>query len=198
MTTTYERRCDDSGQFRIELPRTSSARHDALTVTALAPGYGLGWAELDPDAESPTADVALRPEQIIRGRLFDLKGQPARGVRIAVQSARVTSSAGSSRTSPGPMPTSVPGWIRPPGPPRRSVTTTDASPSAGWAGARTTRSPPTTRASASRSPRSGPTMAPRPGTLVPLRRIRSPGRARTGLRSRSRSPSSRPGASPVA
>ncbi len=88
MTINYERRCDDSGQFRIELPRTSSARHQALTVTALAPGYGLGWAELDPDAESPTADVALRPEQIIRGRLFDLKGQPARGVRIAVQSAR--------------------------------------------------------------------------------------------------------------
>ena len=88
MTTAYERRCDGSGRFRIELPRTSSARHDALTVTALAPGYGLGWAELDPDAESPTADVALRPEQVIRGRLFDLQGQPARGVRIAVQRAR--------------------------------------------------------------------------------------------------------------
>ena len=86
-TTAFERRCDSSGRFRVELPRTSSARHDALTVTALAPGYGLGWAELDPDAESPTADVALRPEQVIRGRLYNLEGQPARGVRIAIQSA---------------------------------------------------------------------------------------------------------------
>jgi protocatechuate 3,4-dioxygenase beta subunit len=86
-TTAYERRADDSGRFRIELPRTSSARHSALTATALAPGYGLGWAELDPDAESPAADVALRPEQKIRGRLFDLNGQPARGVRIAVYGA---------------------------------------------------------------------------------------------------------------
>jgi protocatechuate 3,4-dioxygenase beta subunit len=86
-TTAFERRCDGSGSFRIELPRTSSARHHALTAVALAPGYGLGWAELDPDAESPTADVALRPEQIIRGRLFDLKGHPAGGVRIAVRGA---------------------------------------------------------------------------------------------------------------
>src|SRR5262249_3530225 len=77
-TTAFGRRCDGSGRFRVELPRPSSARHDALTAAALAPGYGLGWAQLDPDAESPTADVALRPEQVIRGRLFDLKGQPAR------------------------------------------------------------------------------------------------------------------------
>lgn len=88
MTTAFERRCDGSGRFRLELPRTSTARHHALTITALAPGYGMSWAELDPDAESPTVDVALRPEQIIRGRLFDLKGQAAGGVRIAVDGAR--------------------------------------------------------------------------------------------------------------
>ncbi len=88
MTTAFERRCDGSGRFRIELARTSSARHHTLTITALAPGYGMSWAELDPDAESPTVDVALRPEQIIRGRLFDVKGQPAGGVRIAVRMAR--------------------------------------------------------------------------------------------------------------
>jgi beta-lactamase regulating signal transducer with metallopeptidase domain/protocatechuate 3,4-dioxygenase beta subunit len=91
--TDHHGRCDSSGRFRIEMPRTTSARHDRLTLTALAPGYGIGWAELDPDAEAPDADVTLRPEQIVRGRLFDLKGQPAPGVALAVRTA--------SRVMPG-------------------------------------------------------------------------------------------------
>ncbi len=83
--TAHQGRCDGSGRFRIELPRTSSARDDAITVTALAPGFALGWAGLDLDADAPTAELALSPEQVIRGRLFDVQGQPARGVAIAVQ-----------------------------------------------------------------------------------------------------------------
>ncbi len=83
--TAHEGRCDESGRFRVVLPRTSSARHDAVVATAIAPGYGIGWAELDPDAESPTADVALRTEQVIRGRLLDTRGQPARKVALRVQ-----------------------------------------------------------------------------------------------------------------
>ncbi len=82
--TAHDGRCDGSGGFRVELPRTSSARHDGLIVTALAPGHGMGWAELDPDAASPAADVALRPEQVVRGRLFDVQGRPARGVAVTV------------------------------------------------------------------------------------------------------------------
>ena len=78
----FQGRSDGSGRFGIALPRTSSARHDLLVVTALAPGFGVGWTELDPDAEPPTGDVALRPEQVIRGQLFGVQGQPARGVEI--------------------------------------------------------------------------------------------------------------------
>ncbi len=43
---------------------------------------------LDPDAEKPTADIALRPEQVIQGRLFDLQGQPARDVKLSVTAIR--------------------------------------------------------------------------------------------------------------
>jgi hypothetical protein len=68
-----ESRADGSGRFRIDAPRTSSSRYDAdLGALALAPGYGVGWAELDVDDDQPAADISLRPEQIILGRLLDL------------------------------------------------------------------------------------------------------------------------------
>jgi protocatechuate 3,4-dioxygenase beta subunit len=80
---------DGDGRFRIEAARTSSARF--LPVYAVAapagPGTGLGfgWAELDPDAEQPTAEVRLRPEQTIRGKLVDVSGRPAAGVEVHVE-----------------------------------------------------------------------------------------------------------------
>jgi beta-lactamase regulating signal transducer with metallopeptidase domain len=84
--SSHEGRCDGSGRFRIELPRTTSARQHGLTLTAMASGYSLGWTDLDPDVDPPVADVALRPELVIRGRMFDVQGQPARGVALRVES----------------------------------------------------------------------------------------------------------------
>ena len=71
--------CDQSGAFRLEASRTSLAPYDRLGVVALAAGYGAGWVELDADARVLTADLSLRPEQVVQGRLFDLQGRPARG-----------------------------------------------------------------------------------------------------------------------
>ncbi len=51
---------------------------------ALAPGHGVGWVELNPDADQPTADITLRREQVIHGRLLDLQGQPVPNVTLAV------------------------------------------------------------------------------------------------------------------
>ena len=65
-------------------PRTSSSRDDEFMAIALAPGYGVGWTETDPDDVQPTADISLRPEQVIQGRLFDLQGRPAQGVVVSV------------------------------------------------------------------------------------------------------------------
>ncbi len=81
-------RTDGSGRFRIDAPRTSSAQYEDCGVVALAPGFGAGWTELDPDDERPAADVALRPEQVIHGRLFDVQGRPAAGVTVSVASIR--------------------------------------------------------------------------------------------------------------
>jgi protocatechuate 3,4-dioxygenase beta subunit len=78
-------RNDSSGRFQIDALRTTSASHHVVSAVAVAPGYGAGWVVLDADAEEPTADITLRPEQMIHGRLFDVQGRPAREVTVTVQ-----------------------------------------------------------------------------------------------------------------
>ena len=67
------------GRFRFDADRTASTRVYAI---ARAPGYGLGWVELNPDAARPSADVQLHPEQPIRVRLVDVTGAPAKGAEV--------------------------------------------------------------------------------------------------------------------
>src|SRR6185437_7241648 len=76
-------RTDGTGRFRVDAARTSSARQELYAV-AMAPGYGVGWVELDPDHDQPAAEIALRPEQVIHGRVFDLQGRPVPDVRLSV------------------------------------------------------------------------------------------------------------------
>ncbi len=79
---------NESGRFRLDAPRTSSSRDDEFMAVAAAPGFGVGWAEIDPDEDQPAADISLRPEQLIHGRLYDLKGGPAQGVAVSVSGIR--------------------------------------------------------------------------------------------------------------
>lgn len=79
-------RADASGRFRIDAPRTSSARYDDFGAVAIAPGHGVGWVALDADDDQPEVEISLRPEQVIHGRLFDMQGRPAPGVRVSVAS----------------------------------------------------------------------------------------------------------------
>ena len=72
------------GQYRFEAPRTASIRFFEVITLAKAPGYGLGWAELNPDAELPAADIKLHPEHTVRVRLVEVTGAPARGVEVRV------------------------------------------------------------------------------------------------------------------
>jgi RNA polymerase sigma factor (sigma-70 family) len=77
---------DRDGRFRIEAARTSSAAFFSVYALAGAAGpgsdLGFGWAELDPDAEQPTAEIRLKPEQVIRGKLVDVSGRPAAGIEV--------------------------------------------------------------------------------------------------------------------
>ena len=67
---------DGSGRFRLDAPRTSSSRNDEFMAVALAPGYGVGWTELDTDADQPSAEIKLQP------RASD-PGAPLRSARAA-------------------------------------------------------------------------------------------------------------------
>jgi hypothetical protein len=77
---------DGDGRFRIEAARASSARFEGVYALAGAagPGTAFGCAGLPPDAEQPSAEVHLQPEQVIRGKLVDVQGQPAAGVAVQI------------------------------------------------------------------------------------------------------------------
>ncbi len=79
-------RTDGDGHFRIDALRTSQDGFFEVYALAAAPGFGLGWALLSPDAKQPATEIRLRPEQVIRGKLFDVQGQPAAGVELQVWS----------------------------------------------------------------------------------------------------------------
>src|SRR5262249_5389115 len=73
-----EGRADAKGQFRLTAPQTSRKTYWEVYLLAGASGHGLATASLDADAKQPTAKVTLAREHIIRGRLVDLQGTPAR------------------------------------------------------------------------------------------------------------------------
>jgi RNA polymerase sigma factor (sigma-70 family) len=77
---------DAEGRFRLEVARTVSTRFDNVAVVAAAANQGLGWEHFNPDAEKPTVEIRLAPEQVIRSRLVDLQGQPAADVAVRVES----------------------------------------------------------------------------------------------------------------
>jgi hypothetical protein len=84
-TLLSQAQSDGDGRFQLDSPRTASSRVFEVHVIATAPGYGLGWAELNPDGERPVAEIRLQPEQVVRARLIDVTGAPAKDVEVVVQ-----------------------------------------------------------------------------------------------------------------
>jgi hypothetical protein len=89
---------DGDGRYRIEALRARSARFLQVYALAGAAGAGFGCVKLDPDAERPAADIRLLPEQVIRGRLVDVNGQPAAGIEVGLSVVyRASPPAGAGR-----------------------------------------------------------------------------------------------------
>ncbi|MGP0069119.1 MAG: sigma-70 family RNA polymerase sigma factor [Isosphaeraceae bacterium] len=76
------------GRFRFDASRTSSVGFFEVHALSVAPGFGIGWASLNPDADQPTVEVRLQAEQVIQGRLVDISGQQAAAVEIRVAYVR--------------------------------------------------------------------------------------------------------------
>jgi RNA polymerase sigma factor (sigma-70 family) len=93
-TMLVQGRCEGDGRFQLDSPRTSSSRVFEAYAVAAAPGYGLGWAQLNPDADKPAAEIRLEREEVVRARLLDVTGAPANGVELIVSGVGRMSSNG--------------------------------------------------------------------------------------------------------
>ena len=79
-----ETKTDADGQYRIELSGVSSKTHRDSHVIARASDTALAWRKLNLDAGDVEASFQLQPQVTISGRLVDIEGQPAAGVRLGV------------------------------------------------------------------------------------------------------------------
>jgi RNA polymerase sigma factor (sigma-70 family) len=77
-------RADADGRFRLPVPHKARTQYEQLYALAGHPGHGLVWEPLRLDAPGAETVLRLPPEKVIRGRLLDLQGQPAAGVRVVV------------------------------------------------------------------------------------------------------------------
>ncbi len=74
---------DEEGRFRLSGPRYFASRpYTRAILFATAPGYGFAAHPVDHARLRQEATVTLQPEQVVRGRLIDLQGQPAVGVKL--------------------------------------------------------------------------------------------------------------------
>jgi RNA polymerase sigma factor (sigma-70 family) len=78
----------DDGRFGLDASRTRAASFFEVYALAASPGFGLNWSPLNADAGEPSAEIRIRPEQVIRGTLVDVAGGPVAGVEIRVAMVR--------------------------------------------------------------------------------------------------------------
>lgn len=74
---------DEEGRFRLSGPRYSASRpYIRAILFAAAPGHGLTAHPIDHARLRQEVTVKVEPERVVRGRLIDLQGQPAVGVKL--------------------------------------------------------------------------------------------------------------------
>jgi RNA polymerase sigma factor (sigma-70 family) len=104
-------KADADGHFRVAIRRISSAEVWQLHALAASTSHSLAMVQLGPDVEQPQTMIKLPREQSIRGRLLDLQGRPAAGVKVYV-AALGQSEAGPKIWSWNP-PERLPLWPKP-------------------------------------------------------------------------------------
>ena len=84
---------DDEGRFQISMPAVSTANLLEAFVVASGDGFGMGWSPLNLSARRPDVAIRLLRERPIRGRLVDLEGQPAKGLKVHLTNVGVPTTA---------------------------------------------------------------------------------------------------------
>jgi protocatechuate 3,4-dioxygenase beta subunit len=77
-------RADAQGLFHFSLEGPFALRNYGVSLLAAAPGYGPSWYTLSPSEGLNEVECRLDPGRVVRGRLLDAQGVPARGVRVYV------------------------------------------------------------------------------------------------------------------
>jgi RNA polymerase sigma factor (sigma-70 family) len=72
---------DKEGKFRLKVKPALSSGPAGEALIAAAAGHGLGWCGTD---KTEGVEITLAAEQVIRGRLLDVQGQPAANVKLLV------------------------------------------------------------------------------------------------------------------
>ena len=75
---------DKEGRFHLECAPAPPSREPIRQLLASARGHGLGWLLLPSVGGKADLEVKLPAEQVIRGRLLDLQGAAAGGVKLHV------------------------------------------------------------------------------------------------------------------
>jgi RNA polymerase sigma factor (sigma-70 family) len=74
-------KADAQGRFRLARKDLSPAAFYQVHALASGKGHGLGWAKLPADPKRKDVTIRLEAERVVRGRLFDLQGVAAKGVK---------------------------------------------------------------------------------------------------------------------
>jgi RNA polymerase sigma factor (sigma-70 family) len=77
-------KADSGGRFVLQIPAVAEGLSREVFVVAGAAGHALACKRLDPDARQAEVELRLPAEQIVRGRLVDLQGQAAAGVKVRI------------------------------------------------------------------------------------------------------------------
>ncbi len=81
-----EGKTDANGRYQLSVVGASSKTHSYANVIARKDGHAIAWRQLNLDAPTTESSLTLAPDEPIRGRLVDIEGQPAAGVRLAIRS----------------------------------------------------------------------------------------------------------------
>jgi RNA polymerase sigma factor (sigma-70 family) len=75
---------DANGRFHFKVERLRTTRHRNLGLVVRANGHALSTVELNPLRTQSETVIRLAAEDLVRGRLVDLQGQPAAGVKVYI------------------------------------------------------------------------------------------------------------------